>query len=64
MNMELNIYGVYVPSLVIWSVVAYVLTRIIQAVLVKRKVYRSDIEQQICDVSFFVILVSIFSLVF
>jgi hypothetical protein len=64
MTKELNIYGVYVPSLVIWGIASYVIVKIIQGILAKKSFYRSDLEQQMFDVSLFVILISLFSFVF
>ncbi|MGB9154447.1 MAG: DUF1656 domain-containing protein [Alphaproteobacteria bacterium] len=64
MTKELDIYGVYVPPLVIWGMVSYVLVKIACVILTRKNFYRSDAEQQIFDVSLFVVLISLFSFVF
>lgn len=58
---ELDIYGVFLPPLLVWAVVSLVAVKFIHGILVRKNFYRSDAEQQIFDVSLFVILTSLLS---
>jgi len=60
---ELDIYGIYVSSLVVWGVTSGVIVKIIHGILAKRKFYHSDAEQQVFDLSLFVIMIGFFSFV-
>jgi uncharacterized membrane protein len=64
MTKEFDIYGVYVPPIVIWGIVSYILVKIIHVLLSKKNFYGSDAEQQVFDVSLFVIFISLLSFVF
>ena len=64
MTKELDIYGVYVPPLVVWGIISYVLVKAAHHVLSKKSFYRSEVEQQVFDISLFVILIGFFSFVF
>ena len=58
---EIDIYGVFMPPLLIWAMVSFLAVRVAHNVLARRKFYRNDIEQQIFDASLFVILTGLLS---
>ena len=62
MKYELDLFGVIVPSLLLWSVLAYVLARIISKVITRVGLYRRIWHPALFDFSLFVCLVA--SLVF
>ena len=62
MKYELDLFGVIVPSLLLWSVVAYVLARIVSKVITRAGLYRHVWHPALFDFAFYVCLVT--SLVF
>jgi hypothetical protein len=58
---ELDIYGVFVPPLLVWALLSLLIVRAGHGYLVHKKFYRSDVEQQIFDMALFVILTSLLS---
>ena len=62
MTYEIDLFGVLVPSLVLWSVVAYLLARIISRLIARVGLYRRIWHPALFDFSLFVCLVA--SLVF
>ena len=62
MKYELDLFGVIVPSLLLWSVVAYVLARIVSKLVTRAGLYRHVWHPALFDFSLYVCIVS--SLVF
>jgi hypothetical protein len=62
MKYELDLFGVIIPSLVLWSVLAFVLARIISKVVTRTGLYRQIWHPALFDFAFYVCLVA--SLVF
>jgi hypothetical protein len=62
MTYEIDLFGVLVPSLVLWSVLAYLLARIISKLIARVGLYRRIWHPALFDFSLFVCLVA--SLVF
>jgi hypothetical protein len=62
MTYEIDLFGVFVPSLVLWSVLAYLLARIISRLIARAGLYRRIWHPALFDFSLFVCLVA--SLVF
>jgi hypothetical protein len=62
MTYEIDLFGVLVPSLVLWSVLAYLLARIISRLIARAGLYRRIWHPALFDFSLFVCLVA--SLVF
>ena len=62
MRYELDLFGVLVPSLVLWSVLAFVLARIISKLITRAGLYRQIWHPALFDFAFYVCLVT--SLVF
>ena len=62
MTYELDLFGVLVPSLVLWSVLAFVLARIISKLIGRVGLYRWIWHPALFDFSLFVCLIA--SLVF
>jgi uncharacterized membrane protein len=62
MKYELDLFGVIVPSLLLWSVVAYVLLRIAGKLIARAGLYRRIWHPALFDVALYVCLVA--SLVF
>jgi hypothetical protein len=62
MKYELDLFGVIVPSLLLWSVIAYLLSRIISKVIARVGLYRRIWHPALFDFSIYVCLVA--SLVF
>jgi hypothetical protein len=62
MTYEIDLFGVLVPSLVLWSVLAYLLARIISKLIGRAGLYRRIWHPALFDFSLFVCLVA--SLVF
>jgi hypothetical protein len=58
MKYELDLFGVIVPSLLLWNVLAYVLARVIGKVLARAGVYRHVWHAALFDFALFVCLVS------
>lgn len=62
MRYELDLFGVLVPSLVLWSVIAFALARIISKLIAWAGLYRKIWHPALFDFGFYVCLVA--SLVF
>jgi len=62
MRYELDLFGVLVPSLLLWSVLAFVLARIISRLIARAGLYRRIWHPALFDFALFVCLVA--SLVF
>jgi hypothetical protein len=62
MKYELDLFGVIVPSLLLWSVVAYVLLRIAGKLIARAGLYRRIWHPALFDVALYVCLIA--SLVF
>jgi hypothetical protein len=62
MTYEIDLFRVLVPSLVLWSVIAYLLARIISRLIARVGLYRRIWHPALFDFSLFVCLVA--SLVF
>lgn len=61
---ELDIYGVFVPPLLVWATVSLFAVKLSHALLARRGFYRSEVEQQIFDVALFMIFTSLLSFAF
>jgi hypothetical protein len=62
MRYEIDLFGVIVPSLLLWSVLAYVLARIVSKAIARVGLYRHMWHSALFDVALYVCLVA--SLVF
>ena len=62
MKYELDLFGVIVPSLLLWGVLAYVLARILSKVIARAGLYRHVWHAALFDFALYVCLVA--SLVF
>jgi uncharacterized membrane protein len=62
MKYELDLFGVIVPSLLLWSVIAYVLLRIASKLIARVGLYRRIWHPALFDVALYICLVA--SLVF
>ena len=62
MKYELDLFGVIVPSLLLWSVLAYVLARIVSKAIARTGLYRHVWHAALFDFAIYVCLVA--SLVF
>lgn len=58
MRYELDLFGVLVPSLVLWSVLAFVLARIISKLIARAGLYRQIWHPALFDFAFYVCLVT------
>lgn len=56
MRYEIDIFGVFAPSLLLWLVVAYGLTAVVCAILERAGVYRAVWHRALFDLSLFVCL--------
>lgn len=56
-NGEINIGGVFIPSIVIWSMIAFVIWYMIRRFLANRGFYRYLWHQSLFNISLFIILV-------
>jgi len=62
MRYELDLFGVLVPSLLLWSVIAFMLARIIGKLIARAGMYRSIWHPALFDFALYICLVA--SLVF
>ena len=62
MKYELDLFGVIVPSLLLWSVVAYVLARVVSKLIARAGLYRHVWHPALFDFALYVCLIA--SLVF
>jgi len=51
---EIDIYGVFLPPLLLWAAVSVLIVKVVHIVLERRGFYRNDIEQKIVDAALFV----------
>jgi hypothetical protein len=58
MKYELDLFGVLVPSLLFWSVVAYVLARLVSKLIARVGLYRWVWHPALFDFALFVCLVT------
>ena len=56
MKYELDLFGVIVPSLLLWSVLAYVLLRIASKLITRAGLYRRIWHPALFDVALYIIL--------
>jgi hypothetical protein len=57
MKYELDLFGVLVPSLLLWSVLAYVLARIVSKLVARAGLYRHVWHAALFDFAIYVCLV-------
>jgi uncharacterized membrane protein len=62
MKYEIDLFGVIIPSLLLWSVIAYVLARIARKVIARTGLYRQVWHVALFDFALYICLVA--SLVF
>jgi hypothetical protein len=55
---EFDVYGVFVPALLVWGLVALVLTAVLRAVLVRIGFYRLVWHRPLVDLSSLVIILA------
>ena len=58
---EMDIYGVFIPPLLMWGTIALVTVKLGHAYLSRREFYRSDVEAQVFDMALFIVLISLLS---
>jgi len=58
MKYDLDLFGVIVPSLLLWSVLAYVLARLVSKVLARAGLYRHVWHPALFDFALFICLVT------
>jgi hypothetical protein len=58
MRYELDLFGVLVPSLLLWSVVAFVLARIVSKLIASADLYRRIWHPALFDFALYVCLVT------
>ena len=58
MKYQLDLFGVIVPSLVLWSVVAYLLARIVSRLMARAGLYRWIWHPALFDFALFICLVT------
>ena len=62
MNYELDLFGVLVPSLLLWSVIAYAFARLVSKLIARAGLYRRIWHPALFDVALYLCLIA--SLVF
>ena len=60
MTYELDLFGVLVPSLMLWSVIAFVLARIASRLIARAGLYRRIWHPALFDFALFICLVASF----
>jgi hypothetical protein len=58
MKYELDLFGVIVPSLLLWSVLAYLLARIVSKLIARAGLYRRIWHPALFDFALFICLVT------
>ena len=58
MKYELDLFGVLIPSLLLWSVVAYALARLVSKLMARAGVYRQIWHPALFDFALFICLVA------
>jgi hypothetical protein len=60
MNYELDLFGVLVPSLLLWSVIAYALARLVSKLIARAGLYRRIWHPALFDFALYVCLIASF----
>ncbi|MGF6431229.1 DUF1656 domain-containing protein [Bradyrhizobium elkanii] len=58
MRYELDLFGVLVPSLLLWSVIAYALARLVSKLIARAGLYRRVWHPALFDLALFICLVT------
>jgi hypothetical protein len=58
MKYELDLFGVIVPSLLLWSVIAYALARVLSRVIARAGLYRHVWHPALFDFALYICLVA------
>jgi len=58
MRYEIDLFGVLVPSLVLWSVIAFVLARLISKLIARAGLYRQIWHPALFDFALYICLVA------
>ncbi len=58
---EIDIYGIFLPPLLLWAAVAVLLVKAVHVLLDRRGFYRNDIEQKIFDTALFINIAGLLS---
>ena len=56
---EMDIYGVFVPSVLVWGILSFIAVKIVHKALARHDFYRSDAEQQWFDFALFILFTSL-----
>lgn len=59
---EFDLYGIFMPTLLVSATVSLFAVRIMHGVLLRRGFYHTDLEQQVLDMSLFIIFTGLFLL--
>jgi hypothetical protein len=51
---EIDIYGVFIPPLLLWAAASVLAVKLVHIVLERRGFYRNEIEQKLVDAALFV----------
>jgi hypothetical protein len=51
---EIDIYGVFMPPLLLWAAASVLAVKVVHVVLERRGFYRNEIEQKLVDAAWFV----------
>ena len=51
---EIDIYGVFMPPLLLWAAASVLAAKLVHIVLERRGFYRNEIEQKLVDAALFV----------
>ena len=51
---EIDIYGVFMPPLLLWAAASVLAVKLVHIVLERRGFYRNEIEQKLVDAALFV----------
>jgi hypothetical protein len=51
---EIDIYGVFMPPLLLWAAASVLAVRVVHIALERRGFYRNEIEQKLVDAAMFV----------
>ena len=58
MKYELDLFGVIVPSLLLWSVIAYILARVLSSAITRACLYRHVWHPALFDFALYICLVA------
>lgn len=56
---EFDVYGVFVPALLVWGLIALMLSRVARAILARIGFYRLVWHRPLVDLSLFVIILAV-----